>query len=138
MTVELKLITGGRGLSGTGFYAPLATVYNPDGQIIFAFDSARRSNRGELTFAADGAYHIVVGADDRGRGVDAYTITIEGDAPQPTPIPTLPPPAFAVEREGAVAKGADSFLAKMPATKSKASTIATAGASTASPGRRCT
>ena len=51
----------------------------------------------------------MVGADDRGRGVDAYTITIEGDAPQPTPVPTLPPPAFAVEREGAVAKGAILF-----------------------------
>ena len=105
-TVELKLITGGRGLSGTGFYAPLATVYDPEGQIVFAFDRARRSNRGELTFAADGAYQIVIGADDRGRGVDAYTITIEGDAPQPTAMPTLPPPAFVVEREGAVAKGA--------------------------------
>ncbi len=105
VTVEIKLITGGRGLSGTGFYAPLATVYNPDGEIVFAFDSARRSNRGELTFAADGAYQIVIGADDRGRGVDAYTITIEGDMPEATPAPTLPPPAFVVEREGAVAKG---------------------------------
>ena len=108
-TVELKLITGGRGLSGTGFYAPLATVYNPDGEIVFAFDRARRSNRGELTFAADGDYQIAIGADDRGRGVDAYTITIEGEAPEPTPeptpMPTLPPPAFVVEREGAVAKG---------------------------------
>ena len=109
VTVELKLITGGRGLSGTGFYAPLATVYDPEGNIVFAFDRARRSNRGELTFAADGAYQIVVGADDRGRGVDAYTITIEGDAPQPTPVPTLPPPAFVVEREGAVVKGAILF-----------------------------
>ena len=104
-TVELKLITGGRGLSGTGFYAPLATIYNPDGEIVFAFDRARRSNRGELTFAADGAYQIVIGADERGRGVDAYTITIDGDMPEPTPMPTLPPPAFVVEREGAVAKG---------------------------------
>ena len=106
VTVELKLITGGRGLSGTGFYAPLATIYDPDGVIVFAFDRARRSHSGELTFAADGTYQIVIGADDRGRGVDAYTITIDGDAPQPTPMPTLPPPAFAVEREGAVAKGA--------------------------------
>ncbi len=104
-TVELKLITGGRGLSGTGFYAPLATIYNPDGEIVFAFDRARRSNRGELTFAADGAYQIVIGADERGRGVDAYTITIDGDMPEPTPMPTLPPPAFVVERDGAVAKG---------------------------------
>ena len=105
VTVELKLITGGRGLSGTGFYAPLATVYNPDGEIVFAFDRARRSNRGELTFAADGAYQIVIGADDRGRGVDAYTITIEGDMPEATPVPTLPPLAFVVERDGAVDKG---------------------------------
>ena len=105
VTVELKLITGGRGLSGTGFYAPLATIYNPDGEIVFAFDRARRSNRGELTFAADGTYQIVIGADDRGRGVDAYTITIDGDMPESTPVPTLPPPAFVVERDGAVAKG---------------------------------
>ena len=104
-TVQIKLITGGRGLSGTGFFAPLMTVYDPDGEIVFAFDRARRSNRGELTFPADGAYQIVIGADDRGRGVEVYTVTIEGDMPEPTPMPTLPPPAFVVEPEGAVDKG---------------------------------
>ncbi len=104
-TVDIKLITGGRGLSGTGFFAPLATIYAPDGGIVFAFDRARRSNSGTLTFGATGTYEVVLGADERGRGVDAYTITISGDAPQPTPMPTLPPPAFAVEREGAVDKG---------------------------------
>ncbi len=105
-TVEVKLITGGRGLSGTGFFAPLATIYAPDGSIVFAFDSARRSNRGSLTFGETGTYEVLLGADERGRGVDAYTITIEGDMPEPTPIPTIAPPDFVIEREGAVAKGA--------------------------------
>ncbi len=107
-TVQLKLITGGRGLSGTGFYAPLATIFGPDAQVVLAFDRARRSHSGELTFPADGDYQIVIGADDRGRGVEVYTITIEGDepaAPAATPMPTLPPPAFAVEPAGAVDKG---------------------------------
>ncbi len=104
-TVRLKLITGGRGLSGTGFYAPLATIFDPDGEIVFAFDRSRRSHSGELTFPADGAYQIVIGADERGRGVEVYTITIEGDMPEPTPMPTLVPPAFVVELEGAVDKG---------------------------------
>ncbi len=104
-TVRLKLITGGRGLSGTGFYAPLATIFDPDGVIVFAFDRSRRSHSGELTFPVDGAYQIVIGADERGRGVEVYTITIEGDMPEPTPMPTLVPPAFIVELEGAVDKG---------------------------------
>ena len=104
-TVRLKLITGGRGLSGTGFYAPLATIFDPDGEIVFAFDRSRRSHSGELTFPADGAYQIVIGADERGRGVEVYTITIEGNMPEPTPMPTLVPPAFIVELEGAVDKG---------------------------------
>ena len=105
-TVGIKLITGGRGLSGTGFFSPLMTIYAPDGSIVFAFDSARRSNSGELTFGATGAYEVLLGADDRGRGVDAYTITIEGEKPEPTPLPTLVPPDFVIEREGAVDKGA--------------------------------
>ncbi len=104
-TVQIKLITGGRGLSGTGFFAPLMTIYSPDGQIVFAFDRARRSNSGDLTFPVDGAYRVLIGADDRGRGVEVYTITIEGDMPEPTPMPTLAPPAFAVDPEGAVDKG---------------------------------
>ncbi len=106
LTLDVKLITGGRGLSGTGFFAPLATIYAPDGSIVFAFDRARRSNSGEFTFAADGVYEVLLGADDRGRGVDAYTITFSGDMPEPTAMPTLPPPAFVVEREGAIDKGA--------------------------------
>ena len=75
-TVDIKLITGGRGLSGTGFFAPLATIYAPDGSIVFAFDRSRRSNSGTLTFGVTGTYELVLGADERGRGVDAYTITI--------------------------------------------------------------
>ncbi len=105
-TIGIKLITGGRGLSGTGFFSPLATIYAPDGSIVFAFDSARRSNSGDLTFAETGSYEVLLGADDRGRGVDAYTITIEGEMPEPTPIPTLVPPDFVIEREGAAPKGA--------------------------------
>ncbi len=104
-TVDIKLITGGRGLSGTGFFSPLATIYAPDGSIVFAFDSARRSNSGELTFGATGTYEVLLGADDRGRGVDAYTISIEGDMPEPTPMPTIVPPDFVIERAGAVPKG---------------------------------
>jgi len=104
-TVQIKLITGGRGLSGTGFFAPLMTIYGPDGEIVFAFDRARRSNSGELTFPADGAYRVLIGADDRGRGVEVYSITIEGDMPEPTPMPTIAPPAYAVDPEGAVDKG---------------------------------
>ena len=108
MTVNIKLITGGRGLSGTGFFAPLATIYAPDGTIVFAFDSARRSNSGEYTFAADGVYEVLLGADDRGRGVDAYTITFSGDmpaAPAALPIEAITP-KFAIERDGASDKGA--------------------------------
>ncbi|MCY4146141.1 MAG: ABC transporter ATP-binding protein, partial [Chloroflexi bacterium] len=67
-TVDIKLITGGRGLSGTGFFSPLATIYAPDGSIVFAFDSARRSNSGALTFGATGTYEVLLGADGRGRG----------------------------------------------------------------------
>ena len=106
VTVDVKLITGGRGLSGTGFFAPLATIYDPDGVIVFAFDRSRRSNSGEFTFGATGTYEVLLGADERGRGVDAYTITFSGDMPTPTPMPTLPPLAFVVERDGATDKGA--------------------------------
>ncbi len=106
MTVKIKLITGGRGLSGTGFFAPLATIYGPNGDIVFAFDSARRSNSGDYTFAVDGVYEVLLGADDRGRGVDAYTITFTSDMPAPTSAPTLAPPKFVVVREGAIDKGA--------------------------------
>ena len=106
LTVDVKLITGGRGLSGTGFFAPLATIYDPDGTIVFAFDKSRRSNKGELTFGVSGTYEVLLGADERGRGVDAYTITFSADLPTPTPMPTLVPPKFVVEREGAVDKGA--------------------------------
>ena len=108
MTVNIKLITGGRGLSGTGFFAPLATIYAPDGTIVFAFDSARRSNSGEYTFAADGVYEVLLGADDRGRGVDAYTITFSGEmraAPAAPAIEAITP-KFAIERDGASDKGA--------------------------------
>ena len=104
-SVDVKLITGGRGLSGTGFFAPLATVYDPDGTIVFAFDRSRRSNSGKFTFGMSGTYEVLLGADERGRGVDAYTITFSGDLPKPTPMPTLPPLDFVVVREGAVDKG---------------------------------
>jgi len=75
-TVSIKLVTGGKGLSGSGFYAPLATIFGPDGQIVLAYDQSRRSHSGELTFATTGTYQITIGADDRGRGVEVYTITI--------------------------------------------------------------
>ena len=106
LTVDVKLITGGRGLSGTGFFAPLATVYDPEGTIVFAFDKSRRSNSGDFTFGMSGTYEVLLGADERGRGVDAYTITFSADLPTPTPMPTLPPPDFVVVRDGAVDKGA--------------------------------
>ena len=34
--VTIKLVTGGSGLSGTGFYSPFGTVYGPDGQFVLA------------------------------------------------------------------------------------------------------
>ena len=34
--VTIRLVTGGSGLSGTGFYAPFGTVYGPDGQFALA------------------------------------------------------------------------------------------------------
>ncbi len=104
-TVSIKLVTGGKGLSGSGFYAPLATVFDPAGEIVLAYDTSRRSHSGELTFGMSGSYQIVIGADERGRGVEVYTISIEGDMPEPTAIPTLEPPDFVVEPEGALDKG---------------------------------
>ena len=75
--VTLRLVTGGAGLSGSGFYAPFATIYAPDGSLALGLDSRQRSRREQITFYETGEYTIVVGAYD-GIGVEGYTITIEG------------------------------------------------------------
>ena len=59
--VTLRLVTGGAGLSGSGFYAPFATVYAPDGSLVLGLDKRQRSRREQLTFAVAGDYQIVVG-----------------------------------------------------------------------------
>ena len=74
--VRLRLVTGGAGLSGSGFYAPFATIYAPDGSLALGLDSRKRSRRELLTFAMSGDYQIVVGPYD-GYGIEGYTITIE-------------------------------------------------------------
>ena len=104
----LRLVTGGAGLSGSGFYAPFATMYAPDGGLALGLDSRQRSRREQLTFAATGEYTIVVGAHE-GIGVEGYTITIEGEepAPEPTAMPApVEEPDFRLSPDGAVDKGA--------------------------------
>ena len=100
--VTLRLVTGGAGLSGSGFYAPFATIYAPDGSLTLGLDSRQRSRRERLTFDQAGVYAIVVGAHE-GIGVEGYTITIEGEAPAP---PAVEEPDFRLSAEGAIDKGA--------------------------------
>ena len=74
--VRMRLVTGGAGLSGSGFYAPFATVYAPDGSLALGLDSRQRSRREQLKLYQDGDYTIVVGPYE-GIGVEGYTIVIE-------------------------------------------------------------
>ena len=108
--VTIRLVTGGSGLSGTGFYAPFGTVYGPDGQFALALGDnptrPGRSHREKLTLAA-GSYQIVIGANDEGIGAEGYTIVLQGEAPplEPTAIPVVAPD-FVLSPDGATDKGA--------------------------------
>ncbi len=104
--VTVKLVTGGAGLSGTGFFSPFGTVYGPDGQFVLALgDNPRRpgrSHREQLTLQVDGAYTVVIGPYER-VGIEGYTIVFEGDEPA---APEIVVPDFTLSPEGAIDKGA--------------------------------
>ena len=111
--VTIKLVTGGSGLSGTGFYSPFGTVYGPDGQFVLALgdnpNRPGRSYREKWTFASGGAYQVVIGANEEGIGAEGYTIVFEGEEPaqEPTAVPVpVVVPDFTLSPEGATAKGA--------------------------------
>ena len=114
--VTVKLVTGGAGLSGTGFFSPFGTVWGPDGQFVLALgDNPRRpgrSHRETLTLPADGTYQVVIGPYER-VGIEGYTIVFEGEEPaqaaaqEPTTVPEpVVVPDFTLSPEGAIAKGA--------------------------------
>ena len=110
--VTVKLVTGGAGLSGTGFYSPFGTMYGPDGEFVLALgdnpNRPGRSHREQLTFRADGTHTVVIGPYER-VGIEGYTISIEGEepAPEPTAIPEpVVVPDFLLSAEGAIDKGA--------------------------------
>ena len=108
--VTIRLVTGGSGLSGSGFYSPFGTIYSPDGSFLLALGDnpkrPKRSHREQLTFGAAGTYQIVIGPNDEGVGIEGYTITIEGDAPEPTSVPEpVAMPDFVLSPNGATAKG---------------------------------
>ncbi|MCE2472630.1 MAG: ABC transporter ATP-binding protein, partial [Anaerolineae bacterium] len=93
--VTVKLVTGGAGLSGTGFFSPFGTVLalgdNPE--------RPGRSHRETLTLPANGAYQVVIGPYER-VGIEGYTIVFEGEAPE------IFVPEFTLSPDGATAKGA--------------------------------
>ncbi len=110
--VTVKLVTGGAGFSGTGFFSPFGTVYGPDGQFVLALgDNPRRpgrSHREQLTLQVDGAYTVVIGPYER-VGIEGYTIVFEGEEPAQESAPELEPvvvPDFTLSPEGAIDKGA--------------------------------
>ncbi len=110
--VTVKLVTGGAGLSGTGFFSPFGTVWGPDGQFVLALgdnpDRPGRSHRETLTLLADGDYQVVIGPYER-VGIEGYTIVFEGEAPaqEPTPVPEpVVVPDFTLSPDGAIDKGA--------------------------------
>ena len=100
--VTVKLVTGGAGLSGTGFFSPFGTVYGPDGSFVLALgenpNRPGRSHREKLTLPADGAYMVVIGPYER-VGIEGYTIVFEGEAPE------IVVPDFTLSPDGAIAKG---------------------------------
>ncbi len=104
--VTVKLVTGGAGLSGTGFFSPFGTVYGPDGQFVLALgDNPRRpgrSHREQLTLQVDGAYTVVIGPYER-VGIEGYTIVFEGEEPA---APAIVVPDFTLSPDGAIEKGA--------------------------------
>ena len=101
--VTVKLVTGGAGLSGTGFFSPFGTVWGPDGAFVLALgdnpERPGRSHRETLTLPASGAYQVVIGPYER-VGIEGYTIVFEGEAPE------IFVPEFTLSPDGATAKGA--------------------------------
>ena len=110
--VTVKLVTGGAGLSGTGFFSPFGTVWGPDGSFVLALgdnpERPGRSHRETLTLLADGDYQVVIGPYER-VGIEGYTIVFEGEAPaqeaRPVPEPVVVPD-FTLSPDGAIEKGA--------------------------------
>lgn len=114
--LSVKIRTGGGGLSGSNLNSPYATVYGPDGEFAGALgDPAvrpRRSYNADVSARA-GVYTIIVGATEVERyglvGDAEYQITVEGEAPEPTPLPASTPaplPDFVLAADGATDKGA--------------------------------
>ena len=114
--VNIKIRTGGGGLSGASLNSPYGTIYGPDGEIVAALgDTAvrpRRSYNAQLSLKA-GIYSIIVGSAEVDRygivGVDEYQLTVEGEEPvaPALPVPTpLPQPDFILSPDGATDKGA--------------------------------
>ena len=115
-TVNIKIRTGGGGLSGASLNSPYGTIYGPDGEFMASLgDTAvrpRRSYNAQLTLKA-GIYSIIVGSAEIDRygivGVDEYQLTVEGEEPAAPalPVPTpLPQPDFILSTDGATDKGA--------------------------------
>ena len=113
--VNIKIRTGGGGLSGASLNSPYGTIYSPDGAFLAALgDTAvrpRRSYNAQLQLGA-GLYVIVVGPAEVDRygivGVDEYQLTVEGEEvalPEPNSTP-LPQPEHILPPEGAADKGA--------------------------------
>ncbi len=110
--VTVKLVTGGAGLSGTGFFSPFGTVWGPDGSFVLALgdnpERPGRSHRETLTLLADGDYQVVIGPYER-VGIEGYTIVFEGEPPaqeaRPVPEPVVVPD-FTLSPDGAIEKGA--------------------------------
>ena len=95
--VNIKIRTGGGGLSGASLNSPYGTIYSPDGAFLAALgDTAvrpRRSYNAQLQLGA-GVYTIIVGPAEVDRygivGVDEYQLTVEGEEvalPEPNSTP---------------------------------------------------
>ena len=92
--VTVKIRTGGGGLSGGNLNSPYGTIYGPDGEFVAPLgDTAvrpRRSYNAPLTLKA-GTYTIIIGAAEVDRyglvGDAPYQVEVEGDEPEPTPLP---------------------------------------------------
>ena len=126
--INVKIRTGGGGLSGSNLNSPYGTIYGPDGKFAATLGDPgvrpRRSYSAQVT-AKQGTYIIVVGTAEVDRyglvGDAEYQLTVEGDAPEPpaeveapaeptnepiaeaTPVPV---PDFVLSPESAADKGA--------------------------------
>ncbi|MCY4019570.1 MAG: ABC transporter ATP-binding protein [Chloroflexi bacterium] len=111
--LTIKIRTGGGGLSGSNLNSPYGTIYGPSGEFVAALgDPAVRPRRSYSAdvIAAAGIYTIVVGTAEVNRyglvGDAEYQLTVEGEEPEPTPLPELDLPDFFISAEGATEKGA--------------------------------